>query len=136
MGEVDRTHAKRVNELIDKHGWLTRSKVGHDGMRSAWLLAQHADHDVEFQKKCLKLMKPFVYSEGAGSKKEVMQSDFAYLTDRIKVNSGQKQVFGTQFWAPEGVHEPRPIEKPGEVDKRRATMGLNTLAEYKEFMNT
>jgi 8-oxo-dGTP pyrophosphatase MutT (NUDIX family)/RNA:NAD 2'-phosphotransferase (TPT1/KptA family)/GNAT superfamily N-acetyltransferase len=52
-------------------------------LHDAWLLVQHMDKDVAFQKEFLKHLKPGT-------------QDFKYLTDRVAVNSGQPQQFGTQ----------------------------------------
>lgn len=60
----------------------------------------------------------------------------AYLTDRVAVNEGKKQTYGTQFHVVEGVRQPKLIHDPDNVDKRRKSVGLNTLKEYAEFMNT
>jgi hypothetical protein len=58
---------------------------------------------------------------------EVSRQDLAYLTDRVLVNDGKKQRYGTQM----GMNfEPQPIEDAGNVDQRRAEVGLPPLAEY------
>ncbi len=65
---------------------------------------------------------------------EVSPGDVAYLTDRVLVNEGKPQVYGTQFHEVNGHPEPRPIEDPDSVDVRRAGVGLGTLAEYRELI--
>ena len=67
---------------------------------------------------------------------QVSHADIAYLTDRVHVNEEKPQVFGTQFHVVEGVRKPRPIRDSERVDERRKSMGLSTLNEYTEFMNT
>ena len=130
MADIDRQNTARMKEIIAQHGWPTVLGVGQDGARSAWLLVQHADHDVAFQKMCLSLMKAV---EG---KNQVRPADVAYLTDRVRVNQGEPQVYGTQFHVIEGRRQPRPIREPDTVDERRAAMGLSTLEEYTAFINT
>jgi hypothetical protein len=62
------------------------------------------DHDVKFQEYCLNLMKNA--SDG-----DVLKKQIAYLTDRILVNTGKKQLYGTQFYLnKKGVYGPRPIK--------------------------
>lgn len=119
---LDQRNTERMKEIIDQIGWPTVSKVGKKASTNAWLLVQHADHDVEFQKLCLSLMKEQI--EG-----EVDQKDIAYLEDRVRVNTGQPQIYGTQFrW--EGGNKPiQDIEDIENVDERRRVVGLNTLAE-------
>lgn len=127
---VDVRNTKRMKKIIEQHGWPTKAMVGADGARSAWLLVQHADHDVAFQRKCLSLMS--AHKESG----QVSSGDIAYLTDRVLVNEGKDQVYGTQFHVVEGVHQPRPIRDAEKVDERRKSMGLTTLEEYKKIMRT
>jgi len=119
-----------MKEIVAKHGWPIKAMVGMDGTRAAWLLVQHADHSVAFQRTCLTLM------EAHKETGQVSRADIVYLTDRVHVNEGKPQVFGTQFHVVEGVHQPRPIRDLEKVDERRKSMGLSTLKEYAEFMNT
>ncbi|MGD2109344.1 MAG: hypothetical protein PVI86_08115, partial [Phycisphaerae bacterium] len=55
--ETDRRHTARMKEIVAGHGWPTRTAVGSDGARAAWLLVQHAGLDPGFQRKCLTLME-------------------------------------------------------------------------------
>jgi hypothetical protein len=120
--KVDKTNTERMKEIVAEIGWPTRTKVGEEGMKDAWLLVQHADRDVEFQKQCLELMK----LEDLG---EVRKGDIAYLTDRVRVNEGKLQVYGSQFNDEGGVFTPKPIEDVERVDERRKEMELGTLEE-------
>ena len=51
--KIDKQHTEKLKEIINKIGYPTISKVGKSWSLYAWLLSQHADHDLEFQKKCL-----------------------------------------------------------------------------------
>ena len=120
---VDHRNTERLKDIVNEMGWPSISKVGYEGSANAWLLVQHADHDPEFQKRCLKLMK--LESEG-----EVSKRDIAYLEDRIATGDGRSQIYGTQFHTnSDGQPEPLPILDPVNVDKRREEMGLETLYE-------
>lgn len=130
MQTVDKRNTKRMKKIVSEYGWPTKRKVGADGTRAAWLLVQHADLDPVFQRLCLEKMTPFQESG------EVMLEDVAYLSDRVLVNEGKPQVYGTQFHSVEGVRQPRPIRDPDNVDKRRKSMGLNTMKEYTKFFNS
>ena len=127
LGDVDRVHTERLKEILAVHGWPLRSMVGGRANRAAFLIAQHADRDVEFQSYCLELMR-------AAAPREVSPADIAYLTDRVRVNTGREQVYGTQFHRVGDQLVPRPIEDEALVDERRASVGLGTLAEYRELM--
>lgn len=118
--EIDKKHRNRLAEIIDEYGWPGSTLVGHDGANAAWLIAQHADADVAFQKRCLQLME-------AAPKSEVELSNVAYLTDRVLVNEQQPQRYGTQMGE---NFKPQPIEDSENVDQRRAQVGLPPLAQY------
>lgn len=68
---------------------------------------------------------------------EVNKQNIAYLEDRVRVHQSQPQIYGTQFYTnAQDELVPRPIEDPENVDKRRAEIGLNTLAEYTATMKS
>ena len=124
LHEIDTKNTARMKEIIAAHGWPGKSLVGTDGAHNAWLLIQHADRDPPFQKQCLDLIKTAV-AQGEASGK-----DLAYLTDRVLLAEGKKQIYGTQFMQVEGKYEPRPMEDADHVDDRRKEVGLEPLAEY------
>lgn len=124
---VDTKHTERMKEIVAEIGWPTISKVGAEGASNAWILVQHADHDVDFQEQCLGLMK----DAPAG---EVDITDVAYLTDRVCVNRGKGQLYGTQFTQEDGKHIPRAIEDEANIDARRAGVGLSPLSEQIQHM--
>ena len=51
MGGMDKQHAARVNEIIDRIGWPTKSKVGGEAANAAWLIIQHAGHDLPLMER-------------------------------------------------------------------------------------
>ncbi|OGH91639.1 MAG: hypothetical protein A2534_00925 [Candidatus Magasanikbacteria bacterium RIFOXYD2_FULL_39_9] len=127
--EIDRLNTERIKIIISQYGWPGKSLVGEEGANGVWLLVQHADHDVEFQKHALKFLQEAVANE------EAEKSNEAYLVDRIKVNTGQPQLFGTQFYEDEkGQFGPRPIEDPENVEERRRIFGLEPFSEYQQLM--
>jgi len=129
---VDRRSAVRLKKIIKKYGWPTKSSVGKKASHGAWLLAQHADHDLKFQKKVLKLMS----SISVKNINEVSLANIAYLTDRILVHENKPQFFGTQFKKnKKGVFEPFKVRNGKNVDKRRKKYGLPTLKENKSRIN-
>ena len=121
---LDKENREWLKGVVEKHGWPGKSLVGQDGAHSAWLLVQHADPDLPFQKKCLELLKAAVK---AG---EAEGADLAYLTDRVLSNEGKKQLYGTQLIKKDDKMVPKPIEDEDKVDERRKEVGLQPLAEY------
>lgn len=126
--EVDRINVERLKAIIETHGWPKISMAGHDGAHAAWLLAQHADADREFQAKVLALMEALLPS------REVNAAHVAYLHDRIT----RPQRYGTQGeCVSPGKWEPFELEAPDEVDRLREQAGIRPpkLSEYVAFMN-
>ena len=122
MEAVDRRTTARMKKIIAEHGFPGKTLVGEDGSHAAWVLVQHADKDLAFQKLCLAKMEPLVASG------EVTAANHGYLLDRIAVAEQRPQRYGTQFTS---QGEPSPIEDPANVDARRRAIGLGTMAEYK-----
>ena len=125
LNQLDAAHTTRMREIVDEYGWPTQTMVGKDGAGAAWLLIQHADGAIDFQRRCLDLMQPLV------ERGDVSAVQVAYLTDRVRVHEGRPQLYGTQFRLVGDEWEPFPIEDPGQVDQRRADAGLEPLAEYR-----
>jgi len=121
---LDRRNTERMKEIVDKIGWPTISRFGEEISNAAWLLVQHADQDVEFQKRCLDLIKDLPQGE-------VSKRNLAYLEDRARVNEGRPQLYGTQFGGEGDAYGPKPIEDPDHVDERRAALGMESLADYR-----
>lgn len=119
---IDFVNGQRTKDLIKKYGYPTKKMVGEQSMKNFWLLIQHQDFNPDLQKTCLK-------------KCDFEPSNKAYLTDRVLINSGKKQIYGTQFHKDEkGEMKPLPIKDEFSVDKRRKKMGLEPLAEYAKQM--
>jgi hypothetical protein len=130
MGEIDERNTIRMQPIVEGSGRPARSMVGDDETRAAWLLLQHADHDLAWQEHGLSLMTEKL------EKDEVFPIDVAYLADRVRVNRGRPQGYGTQFHRVEGRLAPRPMEDPERVDERRGSMGMGTLDDYRKMMST
>lgn len=129
LSALDRKNSSRVKKIIDKHGWPGISLVGKRGAQAAWLLVQHATHDVKFQKKCLNLLRNAVRRGDAEKKHE------ALLTDRILILENKKQIYGTQFRSrKDGIMEPFPIKNRRRLSTLRKAMGLEPFSIYEKKM--
>jgi Family of unknown function (DUF6624) len=94
---LDLENTAWLKAVVDRGGWPRRSEVGEQAALAAWLLVQHADHDLEFQRRCLGLLTEAV---ACG---EADPDHLAYLTDRVRCAGGNPQLYGTQFWrGPDG----------------------------------
>jgi uncharacterized protein DUF6624 len=128
MTAADGENLPWLRQVVADVGWPGKSLVGEDGAQAAWLLAQHADRDPAFQRRCLDLLAAAVERGEA----TVVQQ--AYLTDRVLLAEGQPQEYGTQAIARDGGFRPRKLRDPDRVDERRASAGLGSLAEYLAMM--
>ena len=122
---IDVANTDRLREIVAEHGWPGRSLVGDDGAHHAWLIAQHADRQLDFQREALSFLADAV------SRGEAAERDLAYLTDRVRMNEGREQVYGTQIAeVKDGSGVPWPVEDPANLDARRAAVGLPPFEEY------
>ncbi|MDP2641954.1 MAG: hypothetical protein Q8P21_01520 [bacterium] len=127
LTRLDKKNTSRVKKIIDKCGWPGISLVGRRGERAAWLLVQHATHDLAFQKRCLKILKETV------EKKDADRKHVAYLTDRILIQEKKKQIYGTQFKGrKDGTSEPFPIKNVEKLARLRKSAGLEPFSQYKK----
>jgi len=114
---ADGLHNYRIKGLIRVHGYPSNKTIGKEGMHKFWLLIQHQDQDIPLQKQCFKRC---VFSP----------VDAAYLEDRILLNDGKKQIYGTQFTGKfdrNGHPVLRPVEDIGNLNKRRKDVDLEPL---------
>ncbi|MEU2745249.1 DUF6624 domain-containing protein [Streptomyces collinus] len=119
-------HGDRLGEIMDEVGWPTADLVGEDAARAAWLIAQHADRQLDVQRRALRLLEGAVEAGAAGAR------ELAFLRDRTLVNEGREQVYGTQVAGvrDDGSPIPWPCAEPDRVDELRAGVGIEPFAEY------
>lgn len=125
--QLDASNTAWLKHEIARSGFPVPAQVGAQGVSDAWLLVQHADGDPDFQAKVLGMLEPRVL-EGS-----IPASDYAMLVDRVRLNRGKPQRYGTQFGSdPERAGEIRlaPVEDEAHLDQRRAHMGLMPLRDY------
>jgi hypothetical protein len=123
---IDQSNTLDLKRLLGRYGWFTISKWGEECDKAAWLIAQHADDDLAFQKEVLARLEPLHAIH------ETNPSNYAYLFDRIAVHEGRLQLYGTQGrCVGPGKWEPDPIENAELVDERRKAVGLGTMIENK-----
>ncbi len=125
---IDQENTARLKEIVAQIGWPTKSKVGEEASAAAWLLVQHADKDIDFQRHCLQQMK-------SEPENEVSRIDVVYLEDRVRVHEGRMQLYGTQ-WKEDSEQGfiPYPVENPENLNERRANVGLGSFEKYAEEM--
>lgn len=126
---INRSDSKNLEEskaIIAKYGWPKISEIGKDGQNNFWLIIQHADQDVRFQRQALTAMEKLFKTN------EISLEHYAFLYDRIQCNLNYKQLYGTQVvWTQNGKASGfRPILKEDTTDERRNKIGLQPLSVY------
>lgn len=120
----DSVNLIKVMKILDEYGWLGADKVGSTGNSTLFLVIQHSDLAV--QVKYLPMMREAVANGNAAG------SQLALLEDRVLLRQGKKQIYGSQIGRNQKTEKyyVQPLEDPDNVDKRRASMGLQPLASY------
>lgn len=130
LDAVDRANAAWIRGILETRGWPGASLVGPDGAAAAFLLVQHATHDTPFMARALPMLEKAV---GAA---EAAPGDYALLYDRVAVQGGRPQRYGTQASLFNGRLVFAPIEDSSRVDARRAAMRLPPLAVYARVLDS
>lgn len=131
MRIVDSLNQIVLKDLFQKNGYLGIDIVGVESSHNFWLLIQHCDTDPYFQLEVLRAMKVEAEKGNANWR------DYAYLLDRVLVNQGKAQMYGTQMKlnADSTSFEPELLMEPERVNIRRFDIGLGKIEWYIETMN-
>lgn len=130
MCHTDLANLQWIKADLAANGWPKLSVDGAATAHDAYILVQHADRDIEFQKHVLLMMAPLLAS------KDVNTQDYAYLFDRVARNSGQPSRYGSQGQCVDnGKWSAGETEDPAKLDERRASMGLGPEADYVNHMS-
>jgi hypothetical protein len=128
MEAVHVRNAARLRELIAEHGWPAGDIAGDDGAKAAWFITQHAVGEPAFQRQVLSQLR----ENAAAGRVPAWQA--AYLEDRIAMQEGRPQRFGTQWEdSPEdGRIRPWKLADPEHVNQLRASVELPPLRPIPE----
>jgi len=123
---VYRTHQKRLAQIFKEYGFPGFDLVGEGGSIDFWLMTQHSDHNPSFQEEVLAKMKIEVDKGNANSR------NYGLLVDRVKLNTGQKQVYGTQVDYNFEIAQayPKNLADSANVNERRKSIGLDPIEVY------
>ena len=124
MNELDSINLVKVKTILDKYGWLGADSIGKKGNYTLFLVIQHGDQTT--QEKYLPMLKEAVKNGRAKG------SNLALLEDRVLLGQGKMQIYGSQIGMDNEtqLYYVSPLEDPDNVDKRRASVGLEPLADY------
>lgn len=120
------THQKRLKQIFDKYGFVGFDLAGEEGSHNFWLMVQHSDHNPDFQKEVLEKMRIQVEKQNAES------SNYGLLVDRVNLNTGKPQIYGTQVDYNFDIAQafPKNLADSENVNERRKSIGLEPIEEY------
>jgi hypothetical protein len=119
---ADHADTKVLRRILAEHDWPGHRLVGPEAARAAWSLALHADDDPAFQRAATTLLERAVRADDAHIQ------HWAHLYDRVQVNSGRPQEFGTQLLLSGTGVELCLLRAPESLDQRRASVQLPPIA--------
>jgi len=124
---IDKDSTEIIRPYIYEGKWLD-GRFSSKIVNYIWLLAQHSD-DQDLLAEVLRQIEPRV-RDGTFDGQE-----YGLLYDRVALDRGLPQRFGTQFICQEGVSVPANTERPEELEARRAKLGFPTTYEvYRKTM--
>lgn len=126
--DIDSVNLARMEVIFAKYGYPGKDLVGPFLSYTGYLVLQHADHNPSVQESYFEFLKT------AAENHQAPKSSVAYLNDRIKVNKGECQDFGTQMGYSEekSSYFIRPINDIENLDKRRQEYHIMPISEYLE----
>lgn len=119
---IDEAILEALLEMVPPEGWFTISVYGREAAEAAFHIVQHSD--IEQWRRFMPVLEPLV------AKGEVDGSAFALMFDRLAMNEGRPQRYGSQFKCVAGRFELHPLEDPDRVNEFRRQVGLPPLEQY------
>ena len=121
--DVDFKNLEVAVSIIEQCGMPTTQNVDRAHIEHLWLVFQHASNT--YRKAY------FHHFQDATKRGDLRASSLALMEDRILMDEGKPQIYGSQVAFDEnGVNRLHPIESPEYVDQRRARVGLGPLKDY------
>ncbi len=129
FNNIDLENANELKQLLKVYGWIKISEFGEEAEKHAWIIVQHADHDVKFQKFILEQLNVLRFH------KETDPKNYAFLYDRLKLSFNdpskrELQRYGTQGHCEGQFWNYYPVEDEKNLDKIRAEIGLEPIKDY------
>ncbi len=115
---------KKVTKILDKYGWPTKEMIGEHGSRTICNVIQHSDNAIRL--KYLPMMSQAVKD------KKLEPRFLVRAEDRIATERGELQIYGGQmkYYPETKTFNVWPVYDPINIDKRRAEIGLEPIAEF------
>ena len=116
----------RIKTIFNSHGYLGYKEIGQSAETYYWVIIQHCDFNTTFQSNVLVSMKTQVDKNNANSR------HYGLLYDRVMINSGKNQLYGTQvqYYTETGQAYPKTLEDILNVNLIRKELGFESLEKY------
>ncbi len=127
--EAFKRHIPVLKEIISRKDLPGYRQVGQESSDKFMAMVNHSFYDIAFQQKVAKLGKK------QAKQKNISTPALAMMIDKMKIKSGQKQIYGTQCdYTDKGEAIAANLRRPATVDQRRKKMGLSLLKDYLQNM--
>lgn len=135
LAGIHQPRSDALKSIIAERGWPTDDLYSDHAEAASFMIALHADYDLDFQLHCHRLLLELA------TRRKMAPGYLAFLTDRILCNKGLRQRFGTQIReAANGCFVPKPMEMEDDIDALdalRREAGLEeTLFDYYQRVNS
>lgn len=121
--ELDEQNQRMVFSIIKKCGFPKPPLIDNSGLETIFLVIQHGSKEMR--------SKYIPYFIELSSKGEFSKSLLALMQDRLLMDYGKKQKYGSQvIRSANGKWELYPVDNIDSVYIRRKDVGLNSLEEY------
>ncbi|USQ93705.1 DUF6624 domain-containing protein [Caulobacter sp. RL271] len=121
--EIDAENQKALLAMTPPEGWFLKSRYGARASQAAFNIVQHSD--LSLWRRFVPVLEPLVTTG------EVEGQSYGLMYDRLAINEGRPQRYGSQMTCKDGKYVVDRLEAPEQVDARRKAMGFpQTLAEY------
>ncbi len=114
----DHRNQELIISIIEKCGMPTLNEVNQEQMDAIWLGLQHTENKYR--------IKYFPLIEKAVKNGDLRKEQYALMKDRILMDEGNPQIFGSQI----KNGKLYDLEEPETVNERRQEMGLEPIEDY------
>ncbi len=115
---------QKIIAILDSKGWPSEAVIGAQGNLTICNVIQHSANEIRL--KYLPMMRKAV------KEKKLHPRLLARAEDRLATDQGKLQIYGGQikYYPETKSFDVWPIADPENVDKRRADIGLEPIAEF------
>lgn len=131
VSDFDSINLTKIDKIIQKYGYPGKSLVGEKTNEAAWFVIQHSNS----------IKKYFPLIRKAGKNNEIPMTLVAMMKDRMLMEDGKEQEYGTQIYGEHSSNEKYfeyvwPIRNPKKVNKRRKSVGFKeSIEEYVKYFD-